>query len=312
MKTLQLSERELFRALEGVALRASLKRTLAYCLFWMQHATHSDGDLPTIWKTGPELEHELSIDGRTGNRHLKQLAKLGYWSISYRPKPGSVGKVTWLTLGPVGVELLELADERKAETEALERRGNRHTKHRLNGAKQAFQTSHEVTSKHTTKTKKTTKAHPSFFLSGKGKKEALHSTPKELPGIDPIPPKSFKVGSETKAFAKLANESLATRRLQTWDWSSRYTWAHIDEIASRLNAHGLPFDDWGAFLDCILENWSWMRTCLRHRYASHDANLHAPSPMAFADEFERIYSLFEMHTEPHKEPTFSSFDKGFY
>lgn len=309
-----VSELELFRAAHGLDLTSNVKRTLAHCLYWMQHATHEEGGMPKIWKSGPELEGTLSIAARTANRHLKLLAAHGFWALSYKAKPGTIGPVSWLTLGAKGADLIELARD-------LGPRMKTGRRVPADGAlfeppidaDATHQASQVVTSKHNHKANKTAKKPASFLLSGEAKKEAIQANVKELPGVDPVPPKFVNVGGDAKAFAKLANESLVSQGLRKWDWSSRYTWAHVDEIVSKLKSRGLQCDDWAPFLSCVLENWSWMRTGISHRYAWHDTNLHAPSPMAFAHEFDQIYSMFETHKKPAKKtPTFTSMDEGFF
>lgn len=74
--------------------RGNMSHTLCECLYWAQHATHEMSNRPFIYKSGVELSNELPIAARTANKHLKELAKRGYWTIHYQSPPGRVSKVT--------------------------------------------------------------------------------------------------------------------------------------------------------------------------------------------------------------------------
>lgn len=306
------SESMIFKATRGLALASSVKRTLAHCLFWMQHATHSDEGVPTIWKTGPELEKELSIAARTANSHLKKLAAQGFWALSYKPKPGTIGPVSWLTLRQRGAELIELALSHSSHRNGKKSPIRSDAKYPLSDQKSAGQTSQNMTSKQAHKTKNTTKKPASFLLSGKGKKEALQASFAKATKGNPVAPSYLKVSAAGQAFAGVVFEIWISRGLRNWDWSSKFAWEYAEEVAARLKKLGFTTEDtWRNFLNVILDEWSWMRGCLHWRYASHETNLHAPSPMALAHEFDRIFSMFEDKTKPPKKKSkFSSLDGG--
>ncbi|MET3761577.1 hypothetical protein [Sphingomonas sp. UYEF23] len=170
------SEHEIFRVAKGLKMSASLARTLAHCLFWTQYATQTEGGIPTIWKTGPDLEKELGIAARTANQHLKKLASLDYWHISYRPRPGTIGPVTWLTPTDLSFRLLKLASQH-----AIERATAKSAKPPKGGATDQFdlpvcddQSSQFVTSKQLGHTAKTAEVQSSFFLSSEAGKKGMN------------------------------------------------------------------------------------------------------------------------------------------
>jgi hypothetical protein len=309
--TTSASESDLFRVLQGVALHANLKRTLAHCLFWMQHATHQNNGMPMIWKTGPELENELSINARTANRHLKDLAKHGYWSLTYRPKPGTIGKVTWLTATPAAARIVLLARELGGRRNQTRRDPvQRRTEHPA-GPKPYSKMSHHVTAKQNTQTEQTAESTAKFLLSGSEKKQALLSLSK-LPGYGPIPPNYLEVDEQVRSLALVADSSFKERGLITWNWSSPYTWAHISEVAGKLGSHGLCSNaDYEEFLQWLLDHWAEIRGVMNSPYSGHNANIHAPSPMALAHEFDRLFAAYLDSKAPKPLPKFSSFDEGF-
>lgn len=182
------SEQDIFRATTGLAIYASLARTLAYCLYWSQHATRWDGDVPVIWKTGSELHTALRIAARTANRHFKELAALGYWEISYRPRPGTIGKVTWLTMTARALDLVALARQ-----QAVSRSPKKSRKGTPGGTIEsppdatvtADPSAYDVTSKQVHQSAKTAKNGKGFILpSEAGKKGMNEACPSGYSGED--------------------------------------------------------------------------------------------------------------------------------
>lgn len=295
MKT-NASEQDIFRATTGLALHASLARTLAYCLFWSQHATHWDGDLPTIWKTGPQLQSELRIAARTANRHFKELAEAGYWTISYRPRPGSIGKVTWLTLTARALELVTTARGHAAIGAAKKKKRDMpsccHSHSQSGGMDCDIPLAQNVTSKKLYQTGKTSEKMKGFILPSKAGKTGTHEASSSIvTGEDdeyaPKAPGYLKTSPLDKEFATVVQTTWSKAGLKEWEWSSRFTWKHIAEIRRKLTDFDVvEGQQIAAFLGALIENWGWLRTCMAPRYAHHDLNLHAPSAMALAHEID--------------------------
>ncbi|TGX54776.1 hypothetical protein E5A73_04795 [Sphingomonas gei] len=307
------SEQDIFRATTGLAIHASLARTLAYCLYWCQHATHWDGDAPAIWKTGPELRAEQRIAARTANRHFKELAALGYWTISYRPRPGTIGKVTWLTMTTRGLDLVALARQ-----QAVLRSAKKSKKGTPDGTSESQPdaavpvdpSSYDVTSKQVHHSAKTTKNGKGFILpSEAGKKGMNEAYPSGYSGKDgkkvPKAPGYVKACPADYAFAAIVREVWTSATLQEWDWSSKFTWENIAEIRSKAGTIGVPESDMADFVHALVQNWSWLRWCMAQRFVDHPSNLHAPSPMALAHEFDvlgkkMLDRIAEMKNPPKK------------
>lgn len=312
------SEQDIFRMTEGLAIHTSLARTLAFCLYWSQHATHWHGDMPTIWKTGPELRAELRIAARTANRHFKELAALGYWDISYRPRPGSIGKVTWLTMTTRSLDLVALARH-----QAVARGGSKSRKGTSGGTIEGLPDAavpdapsvHDVTSKQVYQSAKTTKNGKGFLLpSDAGKKGMNEACPSGDSGKDgkatPKAPGYVKASAADHAFAALVREVWAAAGLKEWDWSSRFTWEHIAEIRTKVTKLGVKENGAAEFMEVMLANWNWLRCCMDLRYAAHASNLHAPSPMALAHEFDVLGARVLGKIAEQKNPKKSNMDNG--
>lgn len=318
-----VSEQCIFRATSGLALHASLARTLAYCIFWSQHAMHRDGEYPSIWKTGPELSGELKVAPRTANRHLKELAKLGYWTLSYRPKPGSVGPVSWLTFTSKSLGLLDLAREYEAK-----RGTGRKTKKVTAGGISLNPPevipcddgmSHGTTSKHHVPTGKTAKGNQSFLLSSEAGKQGMKETvgskftgetgkKKKIPKA----PGYLNVSDKDHELAAVVKTTWVKAGLKEWDWTSRFTWEHIAEIRVKMAKLGVTEGASGLFMETMLNNWNWLRSSMSYRYSSSPLNLHGPSPMALAHEFEVIgKAVFDKLHPVVASPKSSCLDEDF-
>ncbi|MEG3181816.1 hypothetical protein [Sphingomonas sp. LT1P40] len=291
------SEQDIFRATNGLTFSASLARTLAYCLYWSQHATHWDGDAPMIWKTGPQLNAELRIAARTANRHFKELAKAGYWVLTYRPRPGTIGPVTWLTLTGKSLQLLETAKEFAASRGAKKGLGNTsygHNCHQPVGEDCDQPMAQNVTSKKLQQSEKTAKKEKSFILPSEAGKKGMNETSSskifgEKDKGEPKAPGYVKATPLDRELAARIGSAWTTAGLKEWDWSSAYTWKHIAEVRTKLAKIDIVSPEQASvFFEKLLENWSWLRIGMQPRYAFHDLNLHAPSPMALAHEFEAI------------------------
>lgn len=291
--TQSVAERDIFRATKGLALHTTLARTLAYCIFWSQYAQHHEGGVPTIWKTGPELEADLNIASRTGNAHLKKLAAVGYWTLSYRPRPGTIGPVTWLTFAPRSTALLQLARQ-----QAANRSTNRKAKKETSGGSVHDQpldtatddlSSPNVTSKQLYEQKKT--AGKSFILTAETAKVKMkEALPLEHSGVEagnqPKAPGYLKVSDDDRKLAAVVRSAWQSAGLKEWDWTSRFTWTHLAEVRRKTAKRGIGQGGLDLFFQTLLKEWHWVRLCMGSRYAHNDLNLHGPTPMALNHEFD--------------------------
>ena len=280
------SEQDIFRATTGLAIHASLAHTLAYCLYWSQHATHWDGDVPVIWKTGPELCTELRIAARTANRHFKDLAARGYWEISYRPRPGSIGKVTWLTMTARSLDLIVIARQQAvARLTGKSRKGTSSgvIANPPNAAVAADPSAHDVTSKQVHQSAKTAKNGKGFILpSEAGKKGMNEACPSGYSGKDgkgtPKAPGYVKACSADHAFAAVVRDVWTAAGLKEWDWSSRFTWEHIAEIRTKAAKIGVADNDMTEFMQTLFANWTWLAwvpaTPITHRTSTPPVRWH--------------------------------------
>lgn len=319
------SQQSIFHATSGLALHATLAHTLAYCIFWSQHAMHHDGEYPSIWKTGPELSGELKVAPRTANRHLKQLAKLGYWTLSYKPKPGSVGPVTWLTFTPKSLDLLGLARELAAV-----RATGRKTKKATAGGVSVDPPgvmhcddgmSHGTTSKHQVPTGKTAKGNQSFILSSEagktGMKETFSSCSTGKTGKSgnkkPKAPSYIDASEEDEFLAAIIQDAWVQAGLSEWEWTSRFAWGYIAEVRLKLAKLGVNEGEHPLFMETLLDNWNWLRHAMLPRYSTHSSNLHGPSPMALANQFDVLgKEVYRKMHPPVVVAKSSNFDEDFF
>lgn len=314
----------IFRAVKGI-VPGSLGRTLAECLYWSQYAQQHVGSDPQIYKTGNELGQVLGMSPRTANTHLKKLERSGYWEIEYKPKPGHPSLVTWLRFLQPAAVTLALARSLQAERTATSTRAKKPsfecTETELSiVAKTDDQQSQNVTLKHWEKTPTTSVGQKKSFLLSKeqqkqasGKKEAFLILSKN-PGKGEFQkaPSYIKAGKENERFAAIIRDALNERNLPDWDWISQYTWVHTQEIRAKLQKDGIVDEEgWAEFVERLLCNWDWLRICMINRYSQSDHNLHRPSPMALAFEFEKIAKAIKGKYQP-KEPVsnHSSLDDG--
>lgn len=317
----QAFEADVFHATTGLAISASLARTLAHCVFWSQYATHLDEGMPSIWKTGPELQRHLRICPRTANRHLKELAKLGYWKITYRPRPGTIGPVTWLTMTERASHLLDLASSiatnRKASKVKIETaKGHKATSPMAPLCDDYL--AQNVTSKQIDHSVETATKTASFILPSEAGKQGMNeaptsSSPEEKCKGTPKAPGYANASAADRQFASIVETAWSDAGVKTWDWSSLYTWRHTAEIRRKLATVGVStVADMFSFVSTLLENWSWLRVCIAPRYAHHPTNLHAPSPMALAHEFNLISEkVLEKIDASNSQPKASIFDEEF-
>jgi hypothetical protein len=304
------SEQDIFRATMGLAIHPSLARTLAYCLYWSQHATHWDDDVPTIWKTGPELYVELRIAARTANRHFKELAALGYWEISYRPRPGSIGKVTWLTMAARSLDLVALARQQAVARQTKKSRkgtSSGTTASPPDATSTADPLVQDVTSKQVHQSAKTAEIGKGFILPSKaGKKGMKETCPSEHSGKDgkgtPKAPGYVKACAADHALAAIVLEAWTAAGLKEWDWSSRFTWEYIAEVRKKAAKIGITEKEMAGFVHALVGNWNWLRWGMAPRYANNALNLHAPSPMALAHEFDVLGAKVLDKIETMKNP----------
>jgi hypothetical protein len=324
-----VSQKYIFQAVKAI-LGGSLAHTLAECIHWSQYAGYSvDGD-PLIWKTGKGLGAELGLSARTANAHLKKLAKAGYWQIEYKPRPGHPSKVTWLRfLGPSS-SVLALARQLQQESAGGNRKGKKQPVQGVKGSsvkvlEPDLQQSQNETSKHFETTPQTSNGQNKSFLLSKeqkefpGKKEAFKLSEKSEEGenekVEKLKsPKYEKASESQESFATLIKGLLKTRKLPPWDWSSGYTWKHTKEIHDKLQKHGLQSEsDWLTFGERLCTEWHWLRTVMADRYKYHELNVHRPTPMALAFDFDKLFECIRDKYNPKPKPTkssWSSFDEG--
>ena len=312
------AEAEIFNVAKGLDMPSTQARTLAYCLYWSQKASHMEGQYPVIWKTGREIGEALGLDNRTGNSHLKNLAERGFWTIHYAPRPYGISKVTWLTFTQRSLDLMALTQQ------LVETPKNKKGKQTIKGCvtthpnvqKTNLQGSDTATSTQTNIKDKTSEKTESFLLSGQagknGKKEPCH--PKTSTGGKTLkPPKYLTVGKATVDLANLISETWHEAGLKDWDWTSSFTWHQCDEVSTKFLKRDLPdLKDRKLYIDGILEHWSWMRICMEYRFSSHHTNVNRPSAMALAFEFDRLADrLVEKWSSKPLETSSSCFDEDF-
>lgn len=315
----------IFRAVKGT-VGGSLGRTFAECLYWSQYAKHQSGNAPQIYKTGAELGRELGMSARTANLHLKKLARFGYWRIDYKPKPGHPSLVTWLTFLEPAAAILGLARSLHAEMS----QGGKKVKEAsvecsksapLTVAKTDLQQSQNETLKHYETAPTTSKGQKKSFLLSKEQQKQASGTKEISAKESKSPGKGTKIkapgyakaSKESLEFAGLVQNALIERKLPDWDWSSQYTWLQTEEIRIKLQEAGVDGKaHLSEFLERVLCNWDWLRGCMSSRYSQHDLNLHRPSPMALAFEFENITKAVKSKYGPKEIfSAYSSLDDGF-
>ncbi|MEQ1494891.1 MAG: hypothetical protein ABL912_03905 [Novosphingobium sp.] len=289
------TEPQLRHCVRGL-VRGNAAHTLAYCLFWSQHATHEIDGKPAIYKTGREIAAELPITPRTANEHLKLLAREGFWSISYRPKPGTIVKVTWLTMSARSLKLIELAssiDLSKARREARSPTSKRWKSVGPSEAMSAFHTSENATSSQSNTTSKTAE-NTSFIPTKTQGKNVPSSVKTQEAGGNLKAAKWMKIDPEVESFAGELRNVWVTASLPDWDWTSQYTWQNLTEIRMKLtnSGYGSPAK-LREFLADLVEHWNWLRFTMGDRYVRHEGNLHRPTPLALAAEFDRLLHEIE-------------------
>jgi len=97
------------KSLALAAVGRTLADVLTECLFWMQSGKVEADGRRAIWKTGVELGQKLGMAPRTANRHMKALRDMGYWQLSYRPRPGQTSPVSWLVFSDMSEAVLARA-----------------------------------------------------------------------------------------------------------------------------------------------------------------------------------------------------------
>lgn len=314
----------IFRAVKQ-QVGGSLGRTLTECIYWSQYAQHAEDNAPLVWKTGAQLGSELGCNPRTANTHLKKLAFMGFWKITYRPRPGSPSKVTWLRYTEVTAEVLALA---RRLSEEQRRSGKQQSGSPPDGVDpsasththSAVQQSQSVTLKHLKTSQPTSVGPQKGFLLTKGQKASAltKEAPKKIylkvQGEGSVKaPKYESASAAEEAFGNIVRAVLEERKLPQWDWSSVFTWRYTKELHAKLEKKDISSSQGcRSWIEVILDEWHWLRICMAYRYASHDGNLHRPTPMALAHEFEKLFSaLVAKKSKPQAHSGPSGFDDEF-
>lgn len=314
-----LAEAEIFRVAKGLGMAPSQARTLAYCLYWSQMASHSQVHGPCIWKTGQEIGDALGMGPRTANSHLKNLAERGFWTIHYAPRPRGISKVTWLTFTQRSLDLLDLTRElvktpKNKKGPTVVGSVSAHS----NVQKTNLQKLQNATSSQTYFIDKTAEKTGSFILSGQAGKKGMKepSSIKKYSGaktLQKTPPSYVKVGKSTVELANLISDLWLAAGLKDWDWTSKFTWQNCDEIAAKFSKRGVTdLSEYKRYIAGALDHWSWMRACMEYRYSSHESNFLRPSALALAHQFDRLVDKLDEKWAPKATKVSSGFfDKGF-
>lgn len=290
---------EIFRLVLPLARNASLARTLAECLYWMQFATRRiDGQL-TIWKSGVELSGILGISARTASQHLKKLAALGFWELRYLPRPGHPSPVTWLVFSEKALEVLHFGT--------------------LEGPKAGdpvvtdidIQTSQKLSTKQKVQEPPSSLQDKKFFPSDDLPAEGTNEI--SLKGSKVAEkrkaPKYLKVTPEIEQFVTDFEFALSERDLPEWDTLSKYTWQHANVVYAKLVRDGYGTDQRLQFIAELLDRWDNARKSMDYRYSSHDLNYRRPTPLALAKQYEPLREYLHPKPKPELKGGFN-FDFG--
>lgn len=285
------STHAIFRAALDQNVSPTYAHTLAECLYWSQHAKHSIDGLPAVYKTGPELSEKLGIAARTVNRHLKKLAKDGFWRIEYRSRPSHPSPVSWLVICERSTRLLAgAASSSRHELRDLTLSRAEHT---LSNEQicdvQAFQD--DTTYRDTDIGDE---IEETSFISGRNRrKNETHLSERRGNRA----PKYVKASREMEDFVYAISVILEEQGLQAWDMTSRFTWNHCQELLKKLRKAGHEtLSDKVQLVRQILADWTDLRNAMEWRYSSHAGNLDRPTPMALNHQFGNIMAAFEQET----------------
>ena len=135
---------DLFPAVLKHVKRASLARTAAELLFWLQYAKHEFKGRRGMYKEDEELGKALGMHPKTAGRHVVELCaagsknqpgKLQLFDVAYGPKPGAgSGRSRWLFPRPEAHKIIEEALEEKRLRQERAAPTNRNAKSRPRGA----------------------------------------------------------------------------------------------------------------------------------------------------------------------------------
>jgi hypothetical protein len=271
-----------------------LARTLANCLFWYQIAENEvEGEL-AVWKTGRDLSVVLGIKPRTVNAHQKQLAKLGYWRIVRKSRPGynSPSPVNWLIPTPKSLHLLEEAG-RLAE----QQRTNKATKQ---GGSKAPKADVQMSVRLTDLSLPSLPSPATPFSFTPGEKAKAKAKTKSSGGS------GKKTGEEAPAEIKVYvngfQERLVDKGLTPWDLSTPFTWQHGESFYRRMEAHGLTAAEIDLWTDALLDWWSGILAKLPHKYQAYPGNFGRPSPMALGEEADLVVGILAQMQAPKPKP----------
>src|SRR5262249_19962638 len=135
---------DLFPAVLKHVRRASLARTAAELLYWVQYAKHEFKGRIGMYKEDEELGKALGMHPKTAGRHVAELCaagsknqpgKLLLFDVAYGPKPGAgSGRSRWLFPLPEAHKIIEEALEEKRLRQERAAPTNRNAKSRPRGA----------------------------------------------------------------------------------------------------------------------------------------------------------------------------------
>jgi hypothetical protein len=282
------SRAQLRNVIAGLA-RGNMFHTLCECLYWAQHATHEKNGRPFIYKSGVELSNAFPIAARTANKHLKTLAEQGYWKIHYLSPPRGVSKVTWLEFSDQSLALINRALEISSRNPKVNKKAtfDGHTKTHPEVDGKDIQTSQNVTSNHSNSSVSTSKM-TGFILSA-GKNEPLPEKKISQGGKKLKPPSYVPCTPDAVNMANLFAATYEEHNLPSWDWVSKHTWLHVQELSLKLHKRKIVTEEeLRRFIGTVLKEWSWLRLSMDDRYAFHKTNGKAPSPLAFNASFNLL------------------------
>lgn len=126
------------------------------------------------------------------------------------------------------------------------------------------------------------------------------------------PPGYLKVSKIDNMIANAIDEGFNRSGMTSWEWVSSFTWKYVAELQGKFSTVGLTeASDISKFVDEVVSNWEWLRQTMADRYRHHDGNLHRPTPMALACEFQNLHSRLLDKLFPKVPKKTSSLDDQF-
>lgn len=282
----------LFKFCRAAVGRASLARTLAECLYWLQHSTKQIDGQPTIWKTGTELAETLGIAPKTANEHLKRLASLGFWELRYKPRPYHPSPVSWLVFSQKAFAIVEAARDGLMSNAAAQGSINGAIEAEAQGApippKSGVQSPQNgMLKQNSPATIPKLSSQENFIPAESFEPDGKNELPKKkLEAGKEKAPSYLKASTAVEALVNSIQEQLKLRNMPEWDTSSQYTWKHASALRDKLNAAGIgELHDQENFVSKVLDQWTKMHGLMAWRYKTHAGNSLRPTPLALAHEF---------------------------